>query len=248
MGARWMLILLVAASLGLVSGCGSVKAGSSQATATAQSTSRTSLASASSKDTPNASPAVEEMSVFLRPRLQADRLPEELSYRVHREPCPQEIAPARCPGDAIPDDSRLLLSGLGVRKTSLYAWPTTKGWVCWAWDEGAGGCIRDFAQAEIRVAFMGIDPDDEGTGDPGTLVGVVPDDVAATQVQVRGIAHAAIMESNGIFYELPNGSCTNWAFEWLTAFYRDGTSKTTPINWHHGSSELPETCQASPSS
>jgi hypothetical protein len=183
------------------------------------------------------------MSVFLRPRTQADRLPEELSYRLETEACPpQGRAPFGCPGDAIPDESRLLLSGLGVRRTSLYAWPTTKGWVCWAWDEGAGGCIADFAQTETRVAFMGIDPDDEGIGAPGTLVGVVPDDVAGAHVQVRGVGRAATVESNGIFYELPDGSCTNWAFESLTATYIDGTSETTPIKWRHGSSELPAAC------
>ena len=138
-----------------------------------------------------------------------------------------------------------------MRRTSLYAWPTTKGGVCWAWDQegsggydGAGGCIRDFPQAEMRIVFMGIDPDDDGIGAPGTLAGVVPDDVAGAQVQVRGVAQAAIVERNGIFYELPDGSCTFWAFESLTATYRDGSSDTVPVKWHHGSSELPETCAA----
>jgi hypothetical protein len=190
------------------------------------------------------------MSVFSRPRTEADRVPTEFSFRLKTHRCPPE-APFGCPGDDIPDGSRLLLSGLGVRRTNLYAWPTTKGWVCWAWDQagagaydGAGGCIRDFAQAETRIAFLGIDPDDEGIGAPGTLAGVVPDDVTAAEVQVRGVARAATVESNGIFYELPDGSCTNWAFESLTASYRDGTSKTTTIKWRQGSSELPETCAA----
>jgi hypothetical protein len=77
---------------------------------------------------------------------------------------------------------------------------------------------------------------------PGTLVGLVPDDVVAVEVKVRGVQQPAVIQSNGLFYELPDGSCTNWAFESLTATYRDGSSDTVPIEWHHGSRELPETC------
>jgi hypothetical protein len=183
------------------------------------------------------------MSVFARPRTDTDALPRELSYRLKPAACTDwHRAHGGCLGDPIPDRSRLLLSGFGVRGSNLYAWPTTNGWVCWAWAEGGGGCVRDFAQAETGVAYMGIDPDEEGIGYPGTLLGVVPDDVVAAAVQVRGVARDAIVESNGIFYELPDGSCTNWAFESLTAAYRDGTSETTPIEWHHGASELPESC------
>jgi hypothetical protein len=237
----WIPILLATASLGSLSGCGSAEEGSS-----APSTSGPALAAASSKDITDAPPAVDEMSVFSRPRTEADGLPSELSYRVkgHKD-CPESVrAQFGCPGDPIADESRLLLSGLGVRQTSLYAWPTTNGWVCWAWAEGAGGCQADFAPLRQSPGFMGIDPDDEGIGYPGTLVGIVPDDVAAAEVRVRGTSHAAIVGSNAIFYELPDSSCTNWAFDSVTVRYRDGRSATAPITWQQGSSELPETCAA----
>jgi hypothetical protein len=90
---------------------------------------------------------------------------------------------------------------------------------------------------------MGIDPDEEGVGAPGTLLGVVPDDVVAVDVQVRGEQQAAVVQGNGFFYELPDGSCTNWAFESFTVRYRDGSADTPPIEWHQGREELPETCQ-----
>jgi L-ascorbate metabolism protein UlaG (beta-lactamase superfamily) len=115
-----------------------------------------------------------------------------------------------------------------VRKTKLYAWPTTNGWVCWAWAEGAGGCLHDFAHGESRTAFTGIDPDELGVGYPGTLVGVAPDDVEAAEVQVQSVRFAATVERNGIFYELPDGSCTNWVFESLTETYCGGGSHTRP--------------------
>jgi hypothetical protein len=64
-------------------------------------------------------------------------------------------------------------------------------------------------------------------------------------VQVDGVAQPAIVESNAIFYELPDGSCTNWAFESLTATYGDGSSNTVPIRWHNdGPGNAPAPCPA----
>jgi hypothetical protein len=188
-------------------------------------------------------PAVKEMSVFSRPRTEADVLPGGLGLPFGMHCTEWHRAHGGCPGHAIGDESRLLLSGLGVRGMKLYAWPTMNGWVCWSWvGEGGGGCLHDFAQAPMRIAYGGVDPDHLGSGYPGTLVGVVADDVVAAQVQVDGVAQAAIVKSNGLFYELPDGSCTNWAFESLTATYRDGTSKTVPIRWHDGPGNTPAPC------
>jgi hypothetical protein len=239
-----MALTLTAISLVLV-GCGSADTRSSEAAGQDPSTSVSSVDASSPTDTtdaPQSLPAVDDMSVFSRPRTEADVVPSELSYRLEVQRCSErERVRLGCPGDPIGDESGLLLSGLGVRRTSLYAWPTTNGWVCWAWAEGAGGCLSHFTQ-EHRVPFMGIDPDADGRGYPGTLVGVVPDDVAAAEVQVRRVRRAAIVQSNGIFYELPDGSCTYWALESLTTKYQDGSSDTDPIEWHEGSSGLPETC------
>jgi hypothetical protein len=46
---------------------------------------------------------------------------------------------------------------------------------------------------------MGIDPDEEGVGAPGTVLGGVPDDVVAVDVQVRGEQQAAVVQGNGFF-------------------------------------------------
>jgi hypothetical protein len=193
----------------------------------------------------SATAAVDEMAVFLGPRTEADVLPDRLAYRLEPMGCPRrDRVNGDCFGEPLAGDSRLLLSGLGVGNTSLYAWPTTEGGVCFAWDVGAGGCQLHFPRGEHRATFMGIDPDEPGVGAPGTLVGIVPDDVVAVDVVVRGVQHSAVLERNGLFYELPDGSCTNWAFEQLIVKYRDGTSYTVPIKWHHGSRTLPETCRA----
>ena len=250
----WLRLPLAAMILAMAVGCGSVETRSSESPAQDPSTSVASTDTLGSTDTTDATPrdtgdasdplpAAKEMSVFSRPRTEADVLPGGLGLPYRLECTEWAVAHGGCLGDPIPDDSRLLFSGLGVRNTSLYAWPTTTGAVCWAWvGEGAGGCIRDFADAEIRVAYMGIDPDQAGSGYPGTLIGVVPDDVVAAQVQVDGVAQPAIVASNGVFYELPDGSCTNWAFESLTATYRDRSSNTVPIRWHDGPGNTPAQC------
>jgi hypothetical protein len=239
------LLALLAVAV-VLAGCGesAVSSGKAAEGQPSSSVSSDEGVPATATDTPQSTAAVNEMSVFLRPRTDADVLPSRLSYRLKPEgPCTDwQRADFGCPGDPIADESRLLLSGLGVGKTSLYAWPTTTGAVCWAWDDGAGACAHDFARGETRAIYMGIDPDEEGVGAPGTVLGVVPDDVVAVDVQVRGERRAVVVQGNGFFYELPDGSCTNWAFESFTVRYRDGSADTVPIEWHQGREELPETC------
>jgi hypothetical protein len=238
-------IAALALTVGLALGCGAVNKGSS-GEAGGDSSPSVSVSDDGSPSEPRDAPpvpAANEMSVFGRPRTEADLPPGDFSDRLKSMACPDWYrAHTGCPGDPIGDETRLLVSSLGATRTNLYAWPTTNGWVCWAWRGGAGSCVRDFADGGSRATFMGIDPDEEGIGAPGTLVGLVPDDVVAVEVKVRGVQEAAVIQSNGLFYELPDGSCTNWAFESLTATYRDGSSDTVPIKWHHGSRELPETC------
>jgi len=183
-------------------------------------------------------PAVEEMSVFTRPRTEADVLPNTSWAR--NWSCTEDSIESwgGCLGAPLPDESRLLLATPGSTNSSLYAWPTVNGGVCFAWFGGAGGCMIDFQHA-ARVrgrspTFMGIDPDREGAGAPGALVGLVPDDVASAEVVVQGQRRPAIVENNGLFYELPDPSCTFWAFESLTVVYVDGTSETDPIDWRRG--------------
>jgi hypothetical protein len=239
-------IAALALATALALGCRAVNNGSSEGAGGESSPSISGLDGSASEAADGPSlPAANEMSVFARPRTDADVLPSELSHRQSpEEPCTDwQRANIGCLGDPIGDESRLLISPPGVTKANLYAWPTTNGSVCWGWDGGAGGCAHDFARGDSRAIFMGIDPDEEGVGAPGTLLGVVPDDVVAVDVQVRGERHAAIVQGNGFFYELPDGSCTNWAFESFTVTYRDGSTDTVPIEWHEAQEGLPETCR-----
>ena len=154
---------------------------------------------------------------------------------------PEERCPALgdtdafCRGTNVPEESRLLVSGLGVRRTTLYAWPTSEGWVCWAWDAGAGGCAPNFANDDrVPVAMTGIDPDKLGVGAPGVVVGIVPDDVVAASVKVDGVEYAAVVDRNGFFFELPTAKCSPKSFNsiWLT--FSDGPRGQAPHAWRPG--------------
>jgi len=187
------------------------------------------------REVTSSEPAVDEMSVFSRPRTEEDVLPSSLAYLRKDHPCDDWLrSQDRCPGEAIADQSRLLLTNMGVGKNKLYAWPTTNGWVCWALADGGGGCVSHFRMEQPRIAYMGIDPDEEGTGGPGALLGIAPDDVVSADVQVLGVNHAATLESNGVFYELVDSTCTMRAFESLTATARDRSSGRMAIDWAHG--------------
>jgi hypothetical protein len=257
-----LLAVLAAASVGTA--CGETAVSPDERSGGSQSGSRSSSAPKNdskqvqhaaltdqkvSKKAQNASPsvpAVDEMSVFLRPRTGEDVLPSSLDYLLKGHQCDDWLrSQDRCPGEAKPEDSRLLLTNLGVRKTSLYAWPTTNGWVCVASDDGGASCTRDFRPGGrgTRTAYEGMDPDTDGVGAPGTLLGVVPDDVSAVKVKVGGVEYPAMVKNNGVFYELADGSCSFWAFQSLTTTYRDGTSDTVPIDWHIGDEPMPETCE-----
>jgi hypothetical protein len=238
-------IAALALTTALALGCGAVNKSSSEGAGGDSSSSVSGVEDSASEavDAPRV-PAANEMSVFARPRTEADVTPSEFSHRLRPEGrCTDwQRSNMGCLGDPIGDESRLLISPPSGTETNLYAWPTTTGAICWGWIGGAGACAHDFARGDSRALFMGIDPDAEGVGAPGTLLGVVPDDVAAVDVQVRGEQQAALVQGNGLFYELPDGSCTNWAFESITVRYRDGSADTVPIEWHHGREELPETC------
>jgi len=252
---RLCLLLAVLAAASIGTACGETAASPDERSGGSQSGSHPSAAPKSdskkaqeefSKKAQNASssePAVDEMSVFSRPRTEEDVLPSSLFDLLKGHQC--DDSQDRCPGEAKPEESRLLLTNLGVGKTSLYAWPTTAGWVCVAPDDGGASCIRDFRPEGrgTRTAYMGMDPDTDGVGAPGTLLGIVPDDVSAVTVKVGGVEYPAVVKNNGVFYELAAGSCSFWAFESLTTTYRDGTSDTVSIDWRNGQEPMPETCE-----
>ena len=169
------------------------------------------------------------MSVFSRPRSDADVLPSEYSYRLHtHKNCGGwERVHDACVGDAVASESRLLLADLGASHANLYAWPTTSEGGCWAFGAGSGSCFKDFDLPGGRADVMGLDPDAAKSGAPATVLGVVPDDVVAAAVVVDGVAHAVSVENNALFYELPDiAEFPCQLVDSVTVFYMDESSDT----------------------
>ena len=66
------------------------------------------------------------------------------------------------------------------------------------------------------------------------LLGVVPDEVVAARVMIRGIDHDALVKDNGFFYELSDTVETCQPLDSVTISYPDGSSDTIPdkmIGW-----------------
>ena len=125
------------------------------------------------------------------------------------------------------DQSHVLLAGLGETNASLYAWPMSSE------EASAGPGAREaaFARSTSRPRTEPLSrhrPDAMGADAPGTIVGVVPDDVVAARVSVHGIDHDAIVQNNGLFYEFSDGADTCQAIDSVTISYRDGSSDTIP--------------------
>jgi hypothetical protein len=178
----------------------------------------------------NATPAVDEMRVFARPAEETDTLPRRFHDRLESIPCPALGPPMwGCIGEQLSGMSRLLLSDLGELEAELYAWPTTEGYVCWGWDAGGGGCAPDFALGDSRVSLLGTEPDPEGEGVPGALVGIVPDDVVAVAIGVDGVLYPAIVGNNGFFFEYPNARCTSAAIDSITVTFADGSTESRSL-------------------
>jgi hypothetical protein len=172
--------------------------------------------------------AVAQMSVFTRPRTESDVLPSDYSFRLGSMSCGDwRGTHDACFGDDIAGQSRLLFTGLGETETSLYAWPMASRGVCWASGKGGGMCVNHFTAAN---GFMGVDPDTPGSGAPLTLIGIVPDDVVAARVKVNGIDHDALIENNGLFYELSDSADTCQAVDSVTISHGDGSSDTIHDN------------------
>ena len=195
-------------------------------------------------------PAVAEMSVFKRPRTAMDVLPDQFSTRLEPLPCPGELRElGRCPYPAgIGDESRLLLSGLGVRQDSIYAWPTDDGGVCLAHGKGGGICLPQFGRP-IRAEYVGLEPAESEGGGPGAILGLVPDNVAAVDLVVLGMRRPATLGNNAFFYELPDVSCGIGAFDALIVTLRDGSLESESLEYwkkesgpqHEG--EVPPFCR-----
>jgi len=175
-------------------------------------------------------PAADEMAVFSSTRAASDALPQTISgWATGLEAGAAGLPASEQPGSALPNESRLLLSGQGDPQADLYAVPTSTGGACYLLSLGPATCVDTFARTD-GIGWTVADPDAVGSGSPLMVFGIAPDSVSGVDVVVGGVAHPATLKNNGFFYQLADPSDLPSAVSAIKVTYTDGSSSTISPN------------------
>jgi len=175
--------------------------------------------------TKNDSPDRGPLAVFSKKRGPADVLPARLAASLGDLAGDASVPAALRNGTPQLEKSRLLLSNVGSTHADLYAFPTSKGYVCQAFDAGPRGCSRSFTR-ELPVGLTRFDVDGLGTGTPMAIAGLVPNNITRVDVVVEGTAHAALLRNNAYFFEAPNAAAQPEA---VRVHFASGNTTTIPL-------------------
>lgn len=141
---------------------------------------------------------VGEFGALTRPRAQGDELPARIQRGVDAMNATRApVAETLYEGQHLTAQSRLLLAGVGSNDLNVYAYPTTKGRVCFTTSRGGGGCVT----RSDPIAWGAFVPAQLGQGTKIQYVGVVPNDVRAVRI-VEGTTRPTVFANNAFFYEL----------------------------------------------
>lgn len=171
----------------------------------------------------HAGPLADALGAFRNARLAAAS--DSVGHRAqHFFAPPSGFAPTseNDPGPIRIGQGKKLMTGLGVRDATLYAWPTTKGHVCFYLADLAGTCPSRLT-ARLPVGAAVIDPDALGSGEPMIVMGLVTDDVSSVEVRAGGTASLARLANNAFFHEIDPEVR---AVDAVTVHYRNGTSRS----------------------
>lgn len=127
----------------------------------------------------------------------------------------------RGPGQVMPGEARLLASGLGKNRVSVYALPTTGGAVCVVVSEVtyATTCVDSFERKTGNVQWINY----SGTDVPQTITGVAADAAADVKVLVKGVSQDATLRRNAFFWQADT-SVTRDDIQALLVRQDDGTN------------------------
>lgn len=160
---------------------------------------------------------------LVTPRGAGDVLPARLTRGIDAmNAAVPNVRDAMYEGRQLGDQSRVLARGLGATGLDIYAYPTSKGRVCFTTSRGGGGCV-DQAHPFAWGAFV------PSAGDPAQLlqvIGLVPNNVKSVSVVTGGASTLATLRRNAFFYESAYGGRTPDA---LVLAYRDGHTEDVAI-------------------
>lgn len=132
-------------------------------------------------------------------------------------------------GTVIVKRGRLLLSNLGPKRRSIYAFPTTKSQVCFEITGLAVGCKPAFVFGAPASMDGGSLYFPSSSGPPAELAGITKDGVRHVKVVLKGRAHNAIYGHDAWYYRFANNRIPATAATKLLVTLADGSTKTIPI-------------------
>jgi hypothetical protein len=160
--------------------------------------------------------AVGQLALFQGPGDAA--LPDAVSEAIKYMPTPDT-------GDAVPGKARLLRGHLNASGAAIYAFPTTKGAVCFVVTEGTtpGTCVNRFDRSAkgIPVAAMSY----WTQGSPLTVAGIMPPGVTGVTLKMNGRSFRA-SASGRTFYAQTDDFTGQGDVEALVVQYADGSTLT----------------------
>jgi hypothetical protein len=141
---------------------------------------------------------------------------------------PAGVAEELLPGKIDTEGGRLLLTGLGLHRVSLFAFPTAKGKACWVLEDTGASCVDTFDH-QGGISWAVFDRDTLDGGEAPGIVGVAADDVSGVDVALTtGDVAPAQLARSGFFYELRPG-LTEQAIDSLVIHYTDGATGTAAV-------------------
>lgn len=127
-------------------------------------------------------------AALARPATAADQLPARIVRGIGAmNAAPVAVAAGQYEGQHLPDRARALLERVGAEGLSVYAYPTSKGRVCFTTSRGGGGCVER-RQPFAWGAFL------PAAGQSGMfqLFGLAPNGVTSVTV-VSGVRESAAL-------------------------------------------------------
>ena len=166
---------------------------------------------------------VSSYGALARGRTSNDALPAAISRGIAAMNAqPPAVDDSLYEGRELGAESRLLLRGVGHNRLDIYAYPTSKGRVCFTTSRGGGGCVDREHQFTWGAFVPGASSPDQTL----QLIGLVPNDVTSVTVVRDGKAAAATVANNAFFWESPYLGTTP---DKLIVGHRDGRADTVAI-------------------
>lgn len=172
------------------------------------------------------SPPAQALAALQRPRKNNDALPQaEAGVAASLLDGQGAIAESARPGALLTNESRLLLTRLGVQHARFYAFLTSKGGVCYVITAGPAGCAQEVSRSVPAIGQY--DPDRVGAGTPMAFYGLLPNDATAVDIVVDGNPRPAVVAQNAFFYQL--GASDPASANAIVIKFRDASAQTLAL-------------------